>query len=371
MHEDFIKHLEKTYDNILMQMEYSGISGWEVMNDLTRRYIDEKCLSGGKPFPTFLKPAFMSRQQMDMIRNVTNIVMSCLEKVSNLFYEDTQYLPLFELAPGESELASIRPRFKNKVQHARLDAFITNGKLQFCEFNCDTPGGPGYSDIQVDLLLETPPMRELTNSYRIVRDTFMQNVLDSLLACYRSHGWDGNSKPRILIHTLFDLDPTMEELYVLQKYFQKQGHECIVAQPQECIFKDGKLWIEGKPVELVYRRGATQWWLSHKESYSELWKAYKTGAICMANPLNSKLAGKKSLMAVLQSHAMQSKLTEEEKTVVQNHIPWTRLVEDSQTDYQMKRVSIIDFIKENQENLVMKPIGLYGGKNVAIGREMG
>ncbi len=368
MQDNFIQTIENKYDSILKRMESSGVSGRELMATLTEKYIQEKCLSGGKPFPTFLKPAFISPDQMNMIRHVTNVIMTCLEKVSDLFFADEKYLPLFEMTPEEIELARVRTKYPQKVQHARLDAFITDGNLQFCEFNCDTPGGPGYSDIQVSLLLDTPPMKEIAREYNIIRDNFMQNVLDSLLDCYRYYGWDGTGHPRILIHTLFDLDPTMEELFVLKKYFERCGHECIVAQPQDCRYVDGKLLVNDLPVELVYRRGATQWWL--RPEYKELWKAYRDNAICMANPLNSKLAGKKSLMAVLQSPAMQDKLTDEEKEVVTNHIPWTRLVENTETEYKAQRVSLPDFLRENRENLVMKPIGLYGGKQVAIGHEL-
>lgn len=370
MQDSFVTTVEKKYDDILRQLESSGVSGHEAMKHLTARYVEERCLSSGKPFPTFMKPAFLSPTQMEQVRRVTNIIMSCLEKVSNLYFEDPKYLPLFEMAPGENELADIRTKYPNKVQHARLDAFMEGDHLQFCEFNCDTPGGPGYSDIQVDLLLETPAMKELAKEYTIDRDHFMQNVLESLLDSYRYYGWDGTGKPRILIHTFFDLDPTMEELFVLQKYFRNQGHDCIVAQPQDCTYENGKLMVEGKHVELVYRRGATQWWITHKDQFTALWNAYKDGAICMANPLNSKLAGKKSLMAVLQSDEMQPNLTEEERDVVQQHVPWTRLVDDKPTQYQNQTVSLLDFIRENRANMVMKPIGLYGGKNVAIGREM-
>ena len=370
MNGSFLAAIEKDYDAILTSMETSGISGKDIMAKLTERYIEEKCLSGGKPFPTFLKPAFLSPDQMKLVQRVTNVIMSCLEKVSNLYFEDPSYLPLFEMAPGEDRLANVRNKFPNKIQHARLDAFMDGDNLQFCEFNCDTPGGPGYSDIQVDLLLETHPMKAISKKYNIIRDHFMQNVLDSLLDCYRHFGWDGKGKPRILIHTFFDLDPTMEELYVLQKFFQNQGYECLVEQPQNMTFENGKLMVQGKPVELVYRRGATQWWITHEEKYTALWNAYKSGAICMANPLNSKLAGKKSLMAVLQSDVMQAKLTEEEKEVVRNHVPWTRLVENTQTAYNGQTVDLISFLKDNKDKMVMKPIGLYGGKNVAIGHEM-
>lgn len=370
MQDPFVLQVEKEFDAILKNLESAPVTGKMIMNQLTQRYIEEKCLASGKPFPTFLKPAFISPAQMEMVKNVTNIIMKCLEKVSNLYFEDRQFHPYFEMAPGEDEIASVRMKYPNKVQHARLDAFMEGDSLQFCEFNCDTPGGPGYSDIQVDLILQTEPLIQLQKKYQIVRDTFMQNVLDSLLACYRFHGWDGKGYPRILIHTIFDLDPTRDELYVLQKYFESKGYETLVAEPDACKLHNGKLMVADKPVELVYRRGATQWWITHKEKFEALWNAYKNGLICMANPLNSKLAGKKSLMAVLQSDFMQSKLTDIEKEVVARHVPWTRLVENTTTGYNGKTVNLLEFLTNNREIMVLKPIGLYGGKNVAIGRDL-
>jgi glutathionylspermidine synthase len=368
--DPFVIQIEQEFDTILRRMEARGVNGRELMDHLSQRYIEERCLASGKPFPTFLKPAFMSPGQFSMVKRVTNITMRCLEKVSDLYFEDPKYLPLFEMAPGEDELASVRAPYPNKVQHARLDAFMWGDDLKFCEFNCDTPGGPGYSDIQLSLLMETEPLKEIQKSYTLERDQFMENVLQGLLGCYRSYGWDGNGKPRILIHTLFDIDPTMNELEVLQKYFRNRGYDCVVAQPQDCTYENGRLMVEGEPVELVYRRGATTWWLSHPQHYQAVWNAYKDGAICMANPLNSKLAGKKSLMAVLQSEAMADKLTDEEKDIVEKHVPWTRIVSNTNTTYDGNMVKIPDFLRENRANMVMKPIGLFGGKNVAIGHEM-
>jgi len=361
------QQIERDYDELLRQTDTPESPGAAIMQHLTQRYIEEHCLSSGKPFPTFLKPVFLTPPQMQDVRRVTNIIMDALEKVSNLFFESDEYLPLFELAPGEVDLARIRPGYPRKVQHARLDAFMEGDRLQFCEFNCDTPGGPGYSDIQVDLLMETPVMQRFTKKYNVLRDHFMQNVLDSLLDCYAHWGGNTSAKPRILIHTIYKMDPTMEELLALQKFFINQGYETVVAQPQECAFDQGKLFVAGAPVELVYRRGATQWWLSNPAEYSEILKAYRAGAICMANALNSKLAGKKSLMAVLQSEQMADKLTEEEKDIVAKHIPWTRIVRPGATTYDGQTVDLLPFLRENRANMVLKPIGLFGGKNVVVG----
>ncbi len=365
-----IPDIEAEYDIILQDMEDSGVAGSMLMEEIRERYIEERVMSGGKAIPTFLKPIFFQEEQIQQIKEITNITMDCLEKVSNLFFESKQYEHFFDLENGEEELARIDPGYPRRIQHARLDAFINKDSIQFCEFNCDTPGGPGYSDIQTDLLLDTEAMRKLGRNFTLKPDKFMPGVLDSLTSCYEHFkGGPVSSLPPFGIITIFDIDPTTEELSLMAKWFAEQGCEPIVAEPEECSYENGIFSVKGVPVDLVYRRGTTQWWISDTEKYRSMWNAYKDGKICLVNPLNSKLAGKKSLMAVLQSEEMAPRLTEEERAIIKKHIPWTRIVKSGETDYRGEKVDMEGFILENRENLVLKPIGLYGGKGVVVGRE--
>lgn len=362
--------IEELYDSLLRDMENSGVSGGRLMEETRNRYIAERVMSGGKAIPTFLKPVFIPEERIRQIKNITNITMDCLEKVSNLFFESERHEHLFELGEGEKELAKIDPGYPRRIQHARLDAFINGDSIQFCEFNCDTPGGPGYSDIQTDLLLETEAMKKLGKSFTLKPDRFMPGILDSLTSCYEHFkGGPVSTLPPFGIISVFDMDPTTEELSLMAKWFAAQGCEPILAEPEECTYENGVFRVKGIPVDLVYRRGTTQWWISESEKYQAMWSAYRDGKLCLVNPLNSKLAGKKSLMAVLQSEEMAPRLTEAERAIIKEHIPWTRIVKSGVADYQGKKVDMEGFILENRENLVLKPIGLYGGKGVVVGGE--
>ena len=100
MQDTFLDAINQRYNDILSDMDKTGLSGKTIMDDLTAKYIEAKCLSGGKPFPTFLKPAFLSATQIQTVRRVTNVIMSCLEKVSDLYFEGPELPAALRNAKG-------------------------------------------------------------------------------------------------------------------------------------------------------------------------------------------------------------------------------------------------------------------------------
>jgi len=61
--------------------------------------------------------------------------------------------------------------------------------------------------------------------------------------------------------------------------------------------------------------------------------------------------------------------TAEEINVLSRHIPWTRRVEQSTTDFEGAEHELIDLIRRERERLVLKPNDDYGGHGVFIGWE--
>lgn len=335
---------------------------------VAEEFVKTGCLISGKPIPTFLKPCLVDRAEFARIKRVTEVVMNCLEKVSALYYTEPGLRPLFELLPGEDALTDVRPGYARLIQHARLDAFLLpDGSIQFCEFNCDTPGGPGYMDYLTDILLDTPMLKKFQGEFRVEKDRFMKGVLEALLDCYEE--WKGRrvEKPAFCITTVFDLDPTLTEIQQMTEWFQREGFDCVLADAKECSFENGRFYAKGREMDLMYRRGAGYWWLDRPAEYAGIRAAYEAGKICMVNPISSKLGGKKSLMAVLQDKIMDGRLTEEERAIAHENIPWTRIVREGKTDYRGATVDTVKFIRDHRETMVLKPIGLFGGKDVTVG----
>jgi uncharacterized circularly permuted ATP-grasp superfamily protein len=52
------------------------------------------------------------------------------------------------------------------------------------------------------------------------------------------------------------------------------------------------------------------------------------------------------------------------------NVPWTRVVEERQTQYHGDRVDLLAFIVEHKDQLVLKPNDEYGGKGIVLGWEV-
>jgi uncharacterized circularly permuted ATP-grasp superfamily protein len=87
----------------------------------------------------------------------------------------------------------------------------------------------------------------------------------------------------------------------------------------------------------------------------------------MVNPFRCKALYKKASLAVLSDERNAALFPHDEQEAIQQHIPWTRVVEESQTTFHGQAIDLIPFLHENRERLVLKPNDDYGGKGIVLG----
>ena len=157
---------------------------------------------------------------------------------------------------------------------------------------------------------------------------------------------------------------------MIQRYFKSKGYETIIADPRELKYRKGKLYHRNFRIDLVYRRAIFKELMERIEDVRDFLNAYRDGAVCVVNPLRSRLVSNKATLAIMTNHKeFRGFFTEEENRFISRHVPWTRLVADMQTHYENNLVFLLKFIVHHKDNLVLKPADSYGGKNVTIGRE--
>ena len=105
----------------------------------------------------------------------------------------------------------------------------------------------------------------------------------------------------------------------------------------------------------------------------------------MINPFRCKILYKKASFAVLSDECNAQLLTPEELVAISDHIPWTRVVAERQTQppalrkscpavvkdvaqkHRGQTLDLIKFILANKDALVLKPNDDYGGKGIVLG----
>jgi uncharacterized circularly permuted ATP-grasp superfamily protein len=87
----------------------------------------------------------------------------------------------------------------------------------------------------------------------------------------------------------------------------------------------------------------------------------------MVNSFRSKLIHKKALFAVLTNEGYAPLFSQPELAAIRAHVPWTRTVRDEQSDYNGEQINLLEFIRHNNQRLVLKPNDDYGGHGITIG----
>src|SRR5206468_6686433 len=104
------------------------------------------------------------------------------------------------------------------------------------------------------------------------------------------------------------------------------GVKTLICDPRLLEFRRGRLYAEGKAVNLIYRRVLTSELIAHGDDTRALRDAYVAGDACVVNSFRAKLLHKKMSLALLSDDRYARLYTTAQRTAIRRHIPWTRRV---------------------------------------------
>jgi uncharacterized circularly permuted ATP-grasp superfamily protein len=325
---------------------------------------------GDRPLCTVLRPRFFTPEQYRLLHDRVVPILSALDRAYRAAMEEPEIRAQFRLAEWEEELLGHDPGFREPSPVSRLDAFFVHerGGLRFTEYNAETPAGAAYGDLLSDVFLALPVMREFLRTHEVRPLPARHNVLHALMDAYRQ--WSGRRDlPRIAILDWREV-PTYSEFVVTVDYLRSQGMDAVIADPREVEYRGGRLYAEGGPVDVVYKRVLISELIEREGMDHPLVRAVRDGAVCMVNPFRCKILHKKASLAVLSDERNAHLFTGPETEAIEAHIPWTRVVEERRTTHGGSDVDLLPFIAENQERMVLKPNDEYGGKGIVLGWEV-
>jgi glutathionylspermidine synthase len=364
--EKIITEVNKEFRKILDNYDTPKTPVPSLLKKINKQFVDVGCTIGKDPIPTTLKPYFLSAKREQEVAWITNTIMGALEKLCLLYFTEPDQRHIFELNEDEKILLDIERGWRRIIWITRNDAFMDDDYFKMIEFNCDSPGGPMYSDVQTDLLEDTPILKSLYEKYDIRRSYFVPQVLHCLLTAYR--GW-GGSKEKPCIGMIGGRgSATVPEFLKIVDWFKARGYDSTFSDARDLEYNGKDVMANGKRIDIAYRRGWIKDWTDHMKEIKPLIKGYQDGNICVVNPPHSVLGANKSLLGVMQREDVQKKLfNKDEIKVIKENLPWTRLLLPGKTDYNGKKVDIIEFARKNREKLIFKPFDQFGGKDVLIG----
>jgi circularly permuted ATPgrasp domain protein len=358
--QDAIAHYHELLTDELAQASQAMLS-----DQLRRRGL----VFGDRPVATVLRPRFMTLAHYRLLQRRVRLLMRAFGKAYERALADQAFRRQFRLLDWEERLIRHDPGFLEPSPTSRVDAFVMDeaGTMAVTEYNAETPAGAGYNDALVASFADLPIMRAFGRRYEALPLLARHGVLHVLLDAY--HEWSGRRDvPRVAIVDWPEV-PTRSEFVLFQEYLGAIGIEAIIADPGELELRGGRLYAEGGPVDLVYKRVLLAELVERHGVDTPLLQAVAARAVCMVNPPRCKILHKKASLAVLSDERNQSLFVVEERESIAAHIPWTRVMEERRTEHQGKAVDLVPFVLASREQLVLKPNDDYGGAGIVLGWE--
>jgi hypothetical protein len=340
--------------------------------EASRLMLDEglessRLIFGGRRLSPYLRPHFVAEDDFARIRSACETVWSAIQKVKDAAIADDSIIDELGLTEIERELVLIDPGYRAVSPTARLDSFLTASAYSFVELNGESPAGIGYADAAYEIFSRLPVMKRFSEFYNLRPLYGRRFLLDVLLDSYEEFlGRKPDSAPQIAIVDLKDR-PTQSEFELFKEFFESEGYPSTICSPEELEFDNNRLRAGNFQIDIVYKRLLVNEYLPVMEDFPALLHAYRAGAICMVNSFRSKLIHKKALFAVLTDRRRATLFSNEEQAAIRKHVPWTRLVRAEKSDYFGKEIDLVEYLKANRQQLVLKPNDDYGGHGITIG----
>ena len=322
---------------------------------------------GDRPTCPFLRPHIISRTLYDEVARAAQTIARAIERVVERALIDKDLLAELSLTPREEQMARIDPGYSQLCVTSRLDAYVSEDGFKFLEYNAESPAGVGDQMQLEKVLFELAHMKHLLEERAHWRPEPHKRLLQSLLQAYREWGGD-KEQPRIAIVDWKGVS-TESEFRILQKYFVAEGYSTIIADPDDLRYHDGQLSCGDFVIDIVYKRVVIHEFLERCAEDHPLAQAYADRRVCIANSFRTKLAHKKAGFAILSNPRYIDLFAADELQVLRRHIPWTRRVTEGKTSFEDGEHDLIQLIRREREQLVLKPNDDYGGHGVFLGWE--
>jgi glutathionylspermidine synthase len=324
---------------------------------------------GGRPLCSVLRPRFMTSEQYRFLQTRVGLLLHAFDKIYRRALEDEAFRQQFGLLDWEEELVRHDSGFRAPSPTSRVDTFFVQGRggLRLTEYNAETPASPAYNDVLAEVFYGLPVMREFLRQYEVRYAPARHSVLNALVDAYQQ--WAGRrNAPRIAILDWEEV-PSYSEFVMFADYFKSQGLECVIADPREVEYRNGRLMVGDFHITLIYKRVLISELVARGGLDQPVIRAVRDGAVCMVNPFRCKILHKKASLAVLSDERNADFFSDAELEAIEAHIPWTCRVEERNASYHGQRIDLLPFILEHREKLVLKPNDEYGGKGIVLGWE--
>lgn len=324
-------------------------------------------------------PLTVLPDQLVYIQYVCETINRALKRLPDLYLEDDGVREALRLPPEEEhwlrQCWGAGQRESNPI-FGRLDAMVDflspmwKDSLRFIEPNLSGIGGLHMvptaegmvAEFTLPELVAQDPRLHLEIG-RDVRELLIQEILDQLEALGRP------GRNICFVEPKYAGTGPDEQDALARFYHDRLGLNILHADPAELTLRDGEVYYEDTRIDVIYRDYSVVELMALErkgidvEPMRVLFRANRA-----ISSIGAELDQKNCWEVLTDRRLTQKHFSSDERQVFRRHILWTRLVADRSTTLpDGNKGSLLDFIRRDQERLVLKPNRAYGGEGVLLG----
>jgi glutathionylspermidine synthase len=327
---------------------------------------DHDVVFAGRTIPFVLMPHFVSPGQLRRVRRAVACLSLVLDRFCDAYAEDERLREELAVPTREDALIRLDPGFSRPLKICRLDAFLQGYDVKFLEFNADSPAGIGYTDVLHEGLAQAIQLSRVDAEFETAYTPMLPLLIETLLDAYRELRAERPDLPEQPRLALVDVEgsPSVPEFRIVCAAARTARLDALHGTLDDVEYDGSLLRVHGEPVHLVYRRA-----LLEDCPEGDLVAAARDRRAAIVNPFRARVANNKKLFALLQDPRFVHLVEPRERRVIDETIPWTRVLRDGREHYGDWVVDLLPFVSDNRERLVLKPASDYGGHGVSLGME--
>ncbi len=325
-----------------------------------------------------LSPFLLCKEDDSEVDNVSQKMTALLEKVITAYVSGDKSLRNFFLS-YEPFLSFFKKISGKWLTIARYDFLIDEGGvIKFNEFNTSSPGG--------NLLTEV--IQGYTKKYLIAKKILSRNIFPQE---YEAKGFFSNYLLNLarsspvqdgIIALLYDANKVQLELHEMKYLLNQVGEEVIVESVEKLSYHDGRLYLNKRPVKLIYNNfffhgdalkfnQKGPWWDDPNRYltdhlYSAFFRGVKDSGCVLAIGFPAMtIVEDKSIFCVFHDEQFSHLFNSEEMRFIKKHIPYSKKL----TIDMLKNEAELSELISNKNNLVLKISYSALGKGIFMGNE--
>jgi glutathionylspermidine synthase len=361
-----IDHVNNLKLQHLVELSKLGDGCAAVEHEIERWLADHDVVFAGHTIPFVLMPHFVSPGQLRRVKRAVACLSMVLDRFCDAYATDERLREELAVPAREDALIRLDPGYSRPLKICRLDAFLQGYDVKFLEFNADSPAGIGYTDVLYEGLAQAIDLPRVNAEFETAYAPMLPVLIDTLLGAYRELRAQRPDLPETPRLALVDVEgsPSVPEFRIVCEAARAAGLEALHGTLGDVEYDGSLLRVQGQPVHLVYRRA-----LLEDCPEGDLVAAARDRRAAVVNPFRARVANNKKLFALLQDPRFAHLVDEKERPVIDETIPWTRVLREGRVSYADWVVDLLPFVSDNRERLVLKPASDYGGHGVSLGME--